>query len=185
MVVTLSEGRPTRLQLGVGYGSEDGPRGSARWEHLNFLGDARRLTVDARYSTRLRGAGVEFVEPYFLTPTISFNAGFGAWWTDEPTHVARRRGGRFGFTWRRSSERGTDLEPIDHVVRFGFESESLRFRIDPATLADLSQFEQLIALGLDPVTGEGAGRLAVLQLDLERTAIDHPEPILGADTRCR
>jgi outer membrane protein insertion porin family len=174
MVVTISEGRPTRLQLGLGYGSEDGPRGSAGWEHLNFLGDARRFSVDARYSTRLRGGGIEFVEPYFLTPTVSFSARLGSWWTDEPTHTARRRGGRLGLTWSRSSERGVDLEPIDHVVRVGFASESLEFTIDPATLADLMQFENLIALGLDPITGVGSGRLAALELDLERTAVDRP-----------
>ena len=172
MVVTLREGRPTRTEFGLGYGSEDGPRGSARWEHLNFLGDARRFTVDARYSTRVRGAGVDFVEPYFLTPTVSFGANVGSWWTDEPTHTARNRGGRFGITWRRSSERGTDLDPSEHVVRFGFRSESLRFAIDPATRDDLSQFEQLIALGLDPVTGKGSGRLAALEVQLARTALD-------------
>jgi outer membrane protein insertion porin family len=174
MVVTVSEGRPTRLQLGFGYGSEDGPRGSARWEHLNFLGDARRFTAEAKYSTRLRGTGVELVEPYFLTPSVSLSARAGAWWTEEPTHTSRSRGGRFGITWRRASERGVDLEPIDHVVRAGFETESLQFTIDPATLADLSQFEQLIALGLDPISGTGAGRLAALYLELERTAVDHP-----------
>ncbi len=143
MVVTLSEGRTTRLQLGAGYGSEDGPRGSARWEHLNFFGDARRFTAEGRYSTRLRGAGIEFVEPYFLTPTVSFSGRIGAWWTDEPTHTSRTRGGRWGLTWRRASQRGVDLEPIDHVVRLNYSNESLRFEIDPATLADLSQFEQL------------------------------------------
>lgn len=174
MVVTVSEGRPTRLQLGAGYGSEDGPRGSVRWEHLNFLGDARRFSTDAKYSTRLRGAGVELVEPYFLRPTVALSALAGAWWTDEPTYTSRSRGGRFGLTWRRASERGVDLEPIDHVLRVGFESESLRFTIDPATLADLTQFEQLIALGLDPTTGTGTGRLAALYLELERTAVDHP-----------
>lgn len=173
MVVTISEGRPTRTQLGFGYGSEDGPRGSARWEHLNFLGDARRFSVDARYSTRLRGGGIEYVEPYFLRPTISFTARLGSWWTDEPTHTARTRGGRFGLNWRRSSERGVDLDPIDHVVRVEFVSESLQFAIDPATLADLSQFENLISLGLDPVTGQGNGRLASLDLGLERTAVDN------------
>ena len=172
MVVTLSEGRPTRTEFGLGYGSEDGPRGSARWEHLNFLGDARRFTADARYSTRLRGAGIDFVEPYFLTPTVSFGANYGSWWTDEPTHTARNRGGRFGITWRRSSERGTDLDPSEHVVRFGYRNESLRFAIDPATRDDLSQFEQLIALGLDPLTGEGSGRLATLEVQLARTALD-------------
>ena len=36
-----------------------------------------------------------------------------------------------------------------------------------------SQFENLISLGLDPVTGQGNGRLASLDLGLERTAVDN------------
>jgi outer membrane protein assembly complex protein YaeT len=172
MVVTLSEGRPTRLQLGAGYGTEDGPRGSIRWEHLNFLGDARRFSADGRYSTRLRGAGVEFVEPYFLTPTLSFTANLGGWWTDEPTYTSRTYGGRLGLAYRRGSARGLDLEPIDHVLRVGYMNESLRYMIDPETRDDLDQIEQFIALGLDPVTGQGDGRLASLDFGVERTAID-------------
>jgi outer membrane protein insertion porin family len=172
MVVTLSEGRPTRLQLGAGYGTEDGPRGSIRWEHLNFLGDARRFAADGRYSTRLRGAGVEFVEPYFLTPKVSFTANVGGWWTDEPTYTSRTYGGRLGLAYRHGSARGLDLEPIDHILRLGYANESLRYSIDPETLDDLDQIQQFIALGLDPVTGQGDGRLASIDIGLERTAID-------------
>jgi outer membrane protein assembly complex protein YaeT len=172
MVVTLSEGRPTRLQLGAGYGTEDGPRGSIRWEHFNFLGDARRFAADARYSTRLRGAGVEFVEPYFLTPTVSFTANVGGWWTDEPTYTSRTYGGRLGLAYRHGSARGLDLEPIDHILRVGYMNESLQYMIDPETRDDLDQIEQFIALGLDPVTGQGDGRLAALDLGVERIAID-------------
>jgi outer membrane protein insertion porin family len=172
MVVTLSESKPTRLQFGAGYGTEDGPRGSVRWDHLNFLGDARRFGAEAKYSSRLRGAGVEFVEPYFLTPRISFTARAGGWQADEPTYTSQRYGGRLGLTYKRASERGVDLEPIDYAVRVSYLNESLKYTIDPATLEDLTQFDQLIALGLDPFTGRGSGRLAAIDLNLERLAVD-------------
>jgi outer membrane protein insertion porin family len=172
MVVTLSESQPTRFQFGAGYGTEDGPRGSVRWDHLNFLGDARRFAAEAKYSSRLRGGGIEFVEPYFLTPSVSFTARVGGWLTDEPTYTSERYGGRLGLTYKRASERGVDLEPIDYAVRVSYMNESLKYEIDAATLEDLTQFDQLIALGLDPITGRGNGRLTAIDLNLERTAVD-------------
>ena len=45
---TLMEGKPQRFQVGVGYGTEDGPRGSLNWEHLNFLGNGRHFSFDSR-----------------------------------------------------------------------------------------------------------------------------------------
>lgn len=174
MVVTLAEGKPQRYQIGVGYGTEDGPRGSIQWEHLNFLGDARRLSAEARYGKRLRGTGAEFNEPYFLSRRLSFSMRAGGWWSDEPTHSSRRIGGRVGITHRREFARSLDVEPIVHVIRTGYLHDSLSYTIDPETLADLTQFDELIALGLDPVTGQGRGRLAAVDFDFERTAVDHP-----------
>jgi len=173
MVISVTEGKSQRIQFGGGWGS-DGPRVSVKWEHLNFLSDARRLIGEGRYGKRLRGASLEFVEPHFFTSKWSLNARAGAWWTAEDAYTSRRVGGRSGVTYRRELSRGIDVEPIEHIVRVGYLHDSLRFTIDPATLADLSQFEQLIALGLDPVTGRGAGRLAALDLNLERIAVDHP-----------
>ena len=174
MTVTLAEGKPQRYQIGVGYGTEDGPRGSIQWEHLNFLGDARRLSVEARYGARLRGVGTDFTEPYFLSRRLSLTMRAGGWWADEPTHASRRLGGRIGLTHRGEFGRGIDVEPIVHVIRAGYLHDSLSYTIDPATLADLSQFDDLIALGLDPVTRQGRGRLAAVDFDFERTAVDHP-----------
>ena len=174
MTVTVSEGKPQRYQIGVGYGTEDGPRGSIQWEHLNFLGDARRLSAEGRYATRLRGVGMEFTEPHFISRRLSFSARLGGWWTEEPTHSSRRLGGRIGLTRRDEFGSGVDVEPIVHVVRTGYVHDSLSYTIDPATLADLTQFDELIALGLDPVTGQGTGRLAALDFSFERTAVDHP-----------
>ena len=172
MMVTVAEGPPTRLELGVGYGTEDGPRGSAEWQHHNFLGDARQFTAEGKYSTRSRGAGVNFVEPYFLTNRLSLGIDAGAWWLTEPIYRSRLFGGRTVLTYRivrpRRGLRGT----ISHTARLGYLNETQRHTITPEALEDLSLFDELIALGLDPVTGAGSGRRASLSLDLERTSID-------------
>ena len=168
---TVSEGLPQRYQIGGGYGTEDGIRGTFEWEHLNFLGDARHFSLQTRYSRRLRGLGVEFLEPYFLTTRLSLNARLGGWWNTEPTYTSRSIGGRFGVTYRASGRR-RDLEPIDHVFRVSYLNESLTYAITDEALADLTQFEQLVALGFDPVSGRGSGRLAAIDVDLERIAVD-------------
>ena len=171
VIATVSEGRPQRIRLGVGYGTEDGPRGSLEWDHLNFLGDARQLLTEARYSGRLRGLSGELLEPYFLTGRLSANARLGGWWTTEPNYTSRSLGGRVGVTFR-ASGRLRSLSPVEHVIRAAYLNESLDYTIRPEALEDLTQFDQLIALGLDPVTGHGSGRLAAIDLDLERTAVD-------------
>ena len=173
MLATITEGKPQRYQIGIGYGTEDGPRGSFLWEHLNFAGDARRLTLDSRYSFRLSGAGLEFVEPYFLSNRLSVNARVGAWWTKESTYDSRSIGARFGITFRRTI-RGNELERVEHTMRGGYINESLDYAITPEALADQTQFDELIALGLDPTTGSGKGRLAALEFDVERSSTDHP-----------
>ena len=173
MLATITEGKPQRYQIGIGYGTEDGPRGSFLWEHLNFLGDARRMTLDSRYSLRLSGAGVEFVEPYFLSNRLSVNARVGAWWTKESTYDSRSIGARFGITFRRTI-RGNEHERVEHTMRGGYINESLDYAITPEALADQTQFDELIALGLDPTTGGGSGRLAALEFDVERSSTDHP-----------
>ena len=172
MLATVTEGKPQRWQIGVGYGTEDGPRGSVAWEHLNFLGDARHFTSEAKYSRRLSGSGVEFLEPYFLNSRLSLNARAGAWWTEEPTYTSRSIGGRLGVTFR-AGGRVSNLTRVDHTVRVFYVNEALQYAITEEALADVTQFDDLIALGLDPTTGSGDGRLAAIDIELERTAVDN------------
>jgi outer membrane protein assembly complex protein YaeT len=171
MKATLAEGKPQRLQLGVGWGTEDGPRGSLQWDHLNFMGDGRHASLDTRYSLRLRGAGIEFLEPYFLSTRFSFSAKAGAWWTDETTYDSRSIGGRLALTFAQL-KRGIDRQRLEHVVRFSYVNESLTYTITPEALGDPTQFDELIALGLNPITGVGSGRRAALEFDVQRTALD-------------
>lgn len=173
MVATVTEGKPQRIKFSGGFGS-DGPRGAVRFEHLNFLGDARRFSAEARYGTRLKGMGIDFTEPHFLTRKWSATASFGGWFRNETAYASRELGGRVGVTYRTESSRNPDIEPIAHVFRAGYAHEALNYTIAPLTLADISQFEELLALGLDPVSGLGQGRLTAVELNFERIAIDHP-----------
>ena len=173
MVATVTEGKPQRIKFSGGFGS-DGPRGAVRFEHHNFMGDARRFAAEARYGSRLKGLGIDFTEPHFLTHKWSATASFGGWFRNETTYASRELGGRAGVTYSTESSRNPDVEPITHVVRLNYAHEALNYTIAPLTLADITQFEELIALGLDPLTGLGRGRLTALEMDFERIAIDHP-----------
>lgn len=174
MVVTVAEGPPTRLALGVGYGTEDGPRGSAEWRHNNFLGDARQFHAEAKYSVRSRGAGIDLVEPYFLMSRLSLGLDAGAWLTTEPIYRSRSFGGRTVLTYRLLRPQGTRRNNVGYVFRIGYANETQRHTIEPEALEDLSLFDELIALGLDPVTGSGSGRSASVAFDVERTLVDAP-----------
>jgi outer membrane protein assembly factor BamA len=184
MVATVTEGKPQRYKFSGGFGS-DGPRGAVRFENVNFLGDARQFAAEARYGTRLKGMGIDFTEPHFLTRKWSATASFGGWFRNETTYASRELGGRIGVQYRTESSRNPDNEPITHVFRAAYAHEALNYTIAPLTLADITQFEELIALGLDPVSGLGHGRLTAIELDFERIAIDHPaDPHRGWQSRC-
>jgi outer membrane protein insertion porin family len=172
MVVTVAEAKPSRLQTGIGYGSEEGPRGSLQWQHVGFLGGARQVSAEARYSSRLRGASVGLLEPYFFSPRLSFGAQANGWWTEEPIYTSRAFGGRTSLTFRSDAPRGPTRDRVDRTVRLQYINETLEYTIDPDALADATNFDELIALGLDPVTGSGSGRIALLDIDLDRTAVD-------------
>ncbi len=45
-LVTVAEGKHRRLTTGIGYGSEEKARATLRWDHLNFLGNARHVGVE-------------------------------------------------------------------------------------------------------------------------------------------
>ena len=173
MVATVVEGKPQRLQIGLGYGSEDGPRGSLSWEHLNVFGGAQQLSLNTRYSLRLRGGQVDFTQPYFLAPRLSFFASAGVWDTQETIYNSQSRGGRLGVIWRQQAGRRGELEPIDQSVRLSYSNDGLSYQVTPETLADITFHEQLIALGLDPVLGRGSGRLAAISIEGTRQSIDH------------
>jgi len=187
VTVTVAEDKTHRLELGVGYGTEDRVRGSIDWSHLNFLGDARRLTLSGKFSSIDRGGRVSFSQPYFLRPGISLEASGSDWWTGERVYTSTTYGGRFGARyrfrgrgrsdWAGAGSRSSGSVSVSYVYEF------LRYTVRPAVLADLSNVDQILALGLNPVTGEGRGTKTAVAVDFEHTATDNAaDPHAGWST---
>ena len=65
--VRVKEGPPRDFKLGLGYGTEDEFRGQVEWQHRNWLGGGRRLSVLLKFSSITRSLGVQLVQPHFLT----------------------------------------------------------------------------------------------------------------------
>ena len=173
MVVTLAEGKRHRFEFGVGYGTEDRFRASFEWRNVNFKGNASQLVFNAKYSSLLRGAGFGYDHPYLLPTGGTLNAQAGAWWTYEPTFHSRTAGGRFGVRHEFGRLRRAGVAAVsgwDATVTY--RNERLFYEVTPEALADLGSVEQLVALGLDPVTGRGDGTAAGVSLDLARRELD-------------
>lgn len=67
MEIEVSEKPPREISVGVGYSTEEEFNASLRWRHQNWLGDGRRLSLQARYSSIVASGAVEFIQPHFLT----------------------------------------------------------------------------------------------------------------------
>lgn len=171
--ITVVEDKPRRLQLGIGYGTEDRLRGSAEWSHLNFLGDARRASVLGRWSSIERGGQIAFTQPYFLRQGLSFDATGSSWWTRERIYRADTHGGRAGVTWRLGGERRGAGRAAGDTLKLAYVYEYLRYEVRPESLAEIGSVDQLIALGLDPVTGNGRGTRTAIAADYDRAAVDN------------
>jgi outer membrane protein insertion porin family len=68
MEIRVSEKEPREIRIGVGYGTEDQFRAQLRWQHNNWLGGGRRLSIEARYSSILTTGAITLVQPHFLSP---------------------------------------------------------------------------------------------------------------------
>ena len=55
--VTVTEGKPRKVNFGLGYGSEEKARASIDWRHVNFFGGARTLQFEGRYSALAKAGG--------------------------------------------------------------------------------------------------------------------------------
>lgn len=70
VTVRLAERKPRRIQLGGGWGTDDGIRAKASWHHRNFLGGGRRLDLFTGYSHRLSFVRPTLAQPYLLDTRI-------------------------------------------------------------------------------------------------------------------
>jgi outer membrane protein insertion porin family len=68
MEVEVAEKAHREIRLALGYSTEDQFRTQLEWRHLNWLGGARRLSAQVKYSSIAMAAAINFMQPHFLTP---------------------------------------------------------------------------------------------------------------------
>ena len=162
--VTVAEAKHQRLTTGIGYGSEEKARATLRWDHLNFLGDARHAGVETKWSSLDRGVRLEYTEPYFLSSHMSLNFEGRAWQAVEPVYALNSLGGRATLRHQADAQTYWTVSLINEFQRSSITS---------AGLEDFSIRNNLIALGLDPRTGQTRGTTAAVAFDMNRTTTNN------------
>jgi outer membrane protein assembly complex protein YaeT len=172
--ITVTEGKHRKVNFSLGYGSEERARVEANWRHVNFFGGARTAGVEGRYSRLDRGVRLNFNQPFFFTPRYSFGISAQRWHNDEPAYKLDNIGGRATITREFGrARRATFGSRPATSLSFTYANEWEDYTIADATLADLSQRDELIALGLDPRTGTGRGQRSSISLDAGRNTTDN------------
>ncbi len=67
MIIDVTDKEPRELRFGVGFGSEDRFRTQLEWRHNNWLGDGRRLSIAAKYSSLETSGTMTFVQPHLFS----------------------------------------------------------------------------------------------------------------------
>jgi outer membrane protein assembly complex protein YaeT len=174
VVVTVAESKHRKLQLSLGYGSEEKARARVNWRHVNFGGGARTMDTEAKWSSLEHGFRGTFLEPFLFKSGLSLKLTGSSWWASEPAYTYRSSGGRAILTKRFGRgpvglDRGTVNE-----LRMSIIDEYESYSIGDAALKDLTLRDQFIALGLDPITGRANGRLSALEFDFDRDTAGQP-----------
>lgn len=151
--VTVAEGDHRRLQFSLGWGTEEKARGEASWRHVNFYGAARTLAARGKWSSLDRGGELDFRQPYFFTPEVALSLNGHVWYAEELAYRAQSEGGRLGFDGRISTTATWSA---------AYTHEFTSTRIQPEALNDPTLRDTLIALGLDPTTGQQDGVLTAI-----------------------
>jgi outer membrane protein insertion porin family len=162
--VTVAEGNHQRVNFGVGYGTEEKARVDAEYHHVNFLGGARSAGVHARWSSLDRGLRLDFTQPYFLAPHFSLGAEAQRWYTYTPAYQSIVSGGKATLTHRASARTSWSLS---------LTSERDSSSIAANVLDDPTLHSALIALGLDPRTGQQSGTLNAAGFDFNQSTADN------------
>ena len=157
--VTVAEGKHRKVNLGVGYGSEERARVSLRWDHVNFFGGARQAGFEGRWSSLDRGVRADLTEPYFWSPNYSLRFDAQAWQTEELAYDLNAVGGRVTLAHRTGGPNEWSVSLIDEYQRSRISNEAL---LDPEFRDDL------ISLGLDPRDGQHEGTLSAVAFDIAR-----------------
>jgi outer membrane protein assembly complex protein YaeT len=163
--VTVAEGQHRKVTTGIGYGTEERARVRIRWDHRNVFGGAQQAGVEAKWSSLDRGVRVDYREPYFLSSHLSLNVDGQVWQASEPVYSTRQEGGRFIFRHQSNQQ---------YFWTIALTNERQHSTIDPEALLDFTIRDDLIALGLDPTTGESHGTLSAIVFDISRNTTNNP-----------
>ena len=174
VVVTVAEGKHRRLQLAGGYGSEEKARGRINWRHVNFGGGARTGELEAKASSLEQGLRGSYLEPYLFQRGLTLRLSGSTWWADEPVYEYRSSGGRIAITKDFSRAPVGGERGVRNTISATFIQEYEDYTINQTVLADATFRDELIALGLDPETGRGAGTVTALELDFTRSTSAQP-----------
>ena len=68
MRVQVVEKPPRDLKIGLGYGTEDRFRAQLEWQHQNWLGGGRQLSLAGKYSFINVAGEAKFTQPHLFTP---------------------------------------------------------------------------------------------------------------------
>jgi len=157
--VTVAEGDHRRVTFGAGYGTEEQVRVRLRWDHVNFFGGARHAGFEGKWSSLDRGLRAEYRQPALWHPHFTLTFDGQAWQAAEPVYSLNSFGGR--ITLRHQANAQT-------FWSVSFSNEYQRSSITAAALEDLTIRDELIALGLDPRTGQSTGTLSAVGFDIGR-----------------
>jgi outer membrane protein assembly factor BamA len=100
---------------------------------------------------------------------LSLRLSAQGWFTDEPAYKLDTRGGRGSLNYELTRRNAVSGRGSDSTLSFGLIAEDEAYVISEAALNDPTFRNQLIALGLDPRTGEGGGRVGALTFDYHRS----------------
>jgi outer membrane protein assembly complex protein YaeT len=172
--ITVTESKPQKWTFSAGYGSEDKARASVQWTHLNFLGRARQMTFDSKWSSLDRGVRASLRQPYFLFPGLGLSVNGGSWWTYGLDYTERTLGGRVTLDYQFDSRLGSLRSGVRDTVSLAYVHEYVKDSVPQSVLDDPSRRSGLIAAGLNPDTGESEGTLASLDMLARHVAVDDP-----------
>jgi outer membrane protein insertion porin family/translocation and assembly module TamA len=172
--LSVTEGRHHRVTVAVGYGSEEKARIAGTLRNVNFLGGGRTGSIEGKWSSLDRGVKASLGFPYVFSSSYRADIQVQQWDAHEPAYQLLTRGGRGTIArqlvrhdtyGRRKSSTRAAITFVDEYEEFFIEAEAL---------ADPEFRDDLIALGLDPETGEGRGTLVALALDVTHDTAGNP-----------
>lgn len=166
--VVLTQAKERRLSFTPGYGSEEKARITTTLRHLNFFGGARTAQATLRWSSLDRGFRANIEEPSLFRRGVSMSVGGQYWYANEPAYQLTTKGGRLTFAKQRERSDSVQRRQSLTTMSLTFVNEWEDYTVSEAALTDATFYDELIALGLNPNTGQGSGQLLALALDVQR-----------------